>query len=199
MEITPKDRALADLKPLDPAHFTGRAAARDLLAAQKMALSTSAMVVRFEPGARNYWKSHNFTELSDGLIDVLVEYTGNLPSPLSEIFVGQLGGAINRVAADATAYPHRNANFVMNVHTRWEDSAMDSTCIDWARKLFDQTAPYSTGGVYVNFISEGEDRVEAAFGANFEQLAKVKRKYDPDNFFRVNQNIKPVSRKPVSA
>ena len=76
---------------------------------------------------------------------------------------------------------------------------MDSRCIDWARKLFDQTAPYSTGGVYVNFISEGEDRVEAAFGANFEQLAKVKRTYDPDNFFRVNQNIKPVSRKPVSA
>ena len=150
------------------------------------------------PGARNYWKSHNFRELSDGLISTLIEYTGNLPSPLSEIFVGQLGGAINRVAADATAYPHRTANFVMNVHTRWEDRSMDNTCIDWAKKLFDLTAPYSTGGVYVNFISEGEDRVEAAFGENFEQLAKVKRKYDPDNFFRVNQNIKPVSRKPVS-
>jgi len=150
-------------------------------------------------GARNYWKSHNFTELSDGLIDILLEYAGNLPTPLSEIFVGQLGGAINRVAADATAYPHRNANFVMNVHTRWEDSSMDDIYIDWARKFFDKTAPYSTGGVYVNFISEGEDRVDAAFGANFEQLAKVKRKYDPDNFFRVNQNIKPVSQKPVSA
>jgi len=150
-------------------------------------------------GARNYWKSHNFIELPDALIDELIEYAGNLPSPLSEVFVGQLGGAINRVAVDATAYPHRNANFVMTVHARWQDSSMDTMCIDWARKLFDQTAPFSTGGVYVNFISEGEDRVEAAFGANIEQLANVKRKYDPDNFFRVNQNIKPVSRKPVSA
>ena len=150
-------------------------------------------------GARNYWKSHNFTELSDGLIDILIDSAGNLPSSFSEIFVGQLGGAINRVAADATAYPHRAANFVMTVHARWEDSSMDAICIDWARKLFDRTVPYSAGGVYVNFISEGEERVDAAFGANFEQLAKVKRKYDPDNFFRVNQNIKPVSRKPVTA
>ena len=76
---------------------------------------------------------------------------------------------------------------------------MDTFCIDSARKFFDKTAPYSTGGVYVNFISEGEERVDAAFGVNFEQLAKVKRKYDPDNFFRINQNIKPVSRKPISA
>ena len=147
-------------------------------------------------GARNYWKSHNFTELSDELLDILVEYAGNLPSPMSEIFVAQLGGAINRVASDATSYPHRNVSFVMNVHARWEESTMDTFCIDSARKFFDKTAPYSTGGVYVNFISEGEERVDAAFGANFEQLAKVKRKYDPDNFFRINQNIKPVSRKP---
>jgi FAD/FMN-containing dehydrogenase len=151
------------------------------------------------PGARNYWKSHNFTELSDELLDILIEYAGNLPSAMSEIIVAQLGGAINRVASDATSYPHRNINFVMNVHARWEDSTMDTSCIDSARKFFDKTAPYSTGGVYVNFISEGEERVDAAFGVNFEQLAKVKRKYDPDNFFRVNQNIKPVSRKPVSA
>lgn len=150
------------------------------------------------PGARNYWKSHNFTELSDELLDTLIDYTGNLPSPLSEIFVGNLGGVINKVAEDATAYPHRKANFVMNVHARWEENSLDSACIDWARKLFDQTAPYATGGVYVNFISEGEDRVEAAFGANFEQLSKIKSKYDPGNFFRVNQNIKPDSGKPVS-
>ena len=143
------------------------------------------------PGVRNYWKSHNFTELSDGLTDTLIEYASKLPSPLSEIFVGQLGGAINRVAPDATAYPHRNANFVMNVHTRWENNSDDAMCIDWARKLFDKTAPYSTGGVYVNFISEGEERVGAAFGSNYGRLAKIKSKYDPDNFFRINQNILP--------
>jgi FAD/FMN-containing dehydrogenase len=79
----------------------------------------------------------------------------------------------------------------MNVHTRWEESTKDAECIKWAKKFFDETAPYSTGGVYVNFISEGEERVDAAFGPNQEQLAKIKLKYDPDNFFRINQNIKP--------
>jgi len=150
-------------------------------------------------GARNYWKSLNFRQLDDGLIDALIESADKLPSPSSEVFVGQLGGAINRVAVDATAYPHRNANFVMTVHARWENSSMDGLCVEWAKELFDKAVPYSTGGVYVNFISEGEERVEAAFGPNFAQLAAVKRKYDPDNFFRVNQNIKPVSRKVVNA
>ncbi|HEX5170587.1 MAG TPA: FAD-binding oxidoreductase [Cyclobacteriaceae bacterium] len=143
------------------------------------------------PGVRNYWKSHNFTELADGLLDILIAYTRQLPTPSTEIFVGQLGGAINRIAPDATAYPHRNANFVMTAHTRWENSSDDTMCIDWAKKLSDKTAQYSTGGVYVNFISEGEDRVAAAFGSNYERLAQIKLKYDPENFFRVNQNILP--------
>ncbi len=142
-------------------------------------------------GARNYWKSHNFTELSDGAMDTLIDYAGKLPTPLSEIFVGHLGGAINRVKKNATAYPHRDANFVMNVHTRWEDKAADAQCIEWARKLFDATAKFATGGVYVNFISEGEERVPSAFGANYKKLAAIKKKYDPSNFFRTNQNIKP--------
>ncbi len=144
------------------------------------------------PGARNYWKSHNFTELADGAIDAIIEYAGKLPTPLSEIFVGQLGGAINRIAPNATAYPHRDANFVMNVHTRWEDKGLDAGCIEWARKFFDVSAKFATGGVYVNFISEGEERVPNAFGGNLERLAKLKKKYDPTNFFRTNQNIQPI-------
>lgn len=143
------------------------------------------------PGLRNYWKSHNFTELSDDLIDNLVEYAATLPSPHSEIFVAQVGGAINRVAPDATAYPHRDVEFVMNVHTRWEETQQDDKCVAWARKFYEATEPFATGGVYVNFISEGEDRVEGAYGANYERLAKVKSQYDPDNFFRLNQNITP--------
>jgi FAD/FMN-containing dehydrogenase len=143
------------------------------------------------PGLRNYWKSHNFTELSDDLIDTLVKYAATLPSPHSEIFVAQVGGAINRVASDATAYPHRDVEFVMNVHTRWEETQQDDKCVAWARKFYEATEPFATGGVYVNFISEGEDRVEGAYGANYERLAKVKSQYDPDNFFRLNQNITP--------
>jgi FAD/FMN-containing dehydrogenase len=144
------------------------------------------------PGARNYWKSHNFSELSDGAIDKVVEYAARLPSAASEIFLAQLGGATNRVASDATAYPHRDTEFVLNVHTRWEDAGADATCIRWAREFYDATLPFATGGVYVNFLSEGEeDRLAGAYGPNLERLARVKAKYDPSNLFRVNQNIRP--------
>ena len=145
------------------------------------------------PGARNYWKSHNFTELSDGLIDTLADFAGRLPSPQSEIFIAQLGGATNRVAADATAYPHRDAEFVMNVHTRWEDPAYDADCVGWAREFYAATLPFATGGVYVNFISDDEDRVAGAYGPNYDRLARVKADYDPDNVFRVNQNVRPTA------
>jgi FAD/FMN-containing dehydrogenase len=145
------------------------------------------------PGMRNYWKSHNFKELSDGLLEQLLQYAGKLPSPHSEIFIGQVGGASNRPAADATAYPHRDVEFVMNVHTRWEDPSQDTECVDWARDFYKATEPFATGGVYVNFISEGEERIEGAYGPNYDRLTRVKAKYDPDNFFRINQNIKPAS------
>ncbi len=143
------------------------------------------------PGARNYWKSHNFKGLSDDLIDTIADFAGRLPSKHSEIFLAQMGGATNRVATDATAYPHRDAEFVLNVHTRWLNPADDDACMAWAREFYDATLPYSTGGVYVNFISEGEDRVHNAYGPNYARLAAVKAYYDPTNFFRLNQNITP--------
>ncbi len=143
------------------------------------------------PGARNYWKSHNFTSLSNELIEQIVDFGGRLPSPDSEIFVAQMGGATNRIAPNATAYPHRDAEFVMNVHTRWQEPSQDQTCIDWAREFYEATLPMATGGVYVNFISEGEERIDGAYGENYARLARIKSEYDPDNFFRVNQNIQP--------
>jgi len=141
------------------------------------------------PGARNYWKSHNFKTISDEMIDLTVRAAGHLPTPQCEIFFGQVGGAINRVPADATAYPHRDIEFVMNVHTRWDDPSHDQRCVAWAREFFDAAAPHATGGVYVNFIPEDEERVPAAYGANYERLARLKQTYDPDNLFRTNQNI----------
>ena len=143
------------------------------------------------PGARNYWKSHNFTELSDGLLNTALDYTGRLPSDQTEIFFGRLGGAVNQVAPDATAYPHRDAEYVMNVHARWEDPSDDEACIGWARDYFDDTAQYATGGVYVNFVPDGEAPIDAAYGPNYERLVALKRKYDPQNLFRFNQNIAP--------
>jgi len=141
------------------------------------------------PGARNYWKSHNFKSLSDGLVKAVVEYAGRLPSDASEIFLAQVGGATNRVAKNATAYPHRDVQFVMNVHTRWSERSDDERCIQWAREYFKATEEFATGGVYVNFIPEDEERVANAYGANMERLQELKKKYDPGNLFRVNQNI----------
>jgi FAD/FMN-containing dehydrogenase len=145
------------------------------------------------PGERNYWKSHDFVDLGDGLIDVLLDGVRRLPSPQCEIFVGSLGGAINRVPVEATAYPHRNVNFVMNVHTRWSDPSQDKPCIAWARAIYDAAAPFATGGVYVNFMPDDEaQRVRSgAYGPNYDRLAKVKAKYDPKNLLRMNQNIAP--------
>lgn len=144
------------------------------------------------PGARNYWKSHDFTELSEGLTDAVLDYAGRLPSPECEIFIGHLGGAVNRVAPDATAYPHRDADFIMNVHTRWQDPKQDSECVQWSRDLFEATKPFATGGVYVNFLTEDEaERLSGAYGANLDRLAAIKAKYDPENRFRANQNIAP--------
>jgi len=144
------------------------------------------------PGARNYWKSHNFTKIADGLIDVAVEYVGKLPSPHCEIFFGSIGGATKRPAPEATAYAHRDAEYVMNVHGRWETPAEDARCIQWSRDYFQASAPFASAGAYVNFLTADEvDRVRSAYGPNYERLAKVKRKYDPDNLFRMNQNIKP--------
>jgi FAD/FMN-containing dehydrogenase len=144
------------------------------------------------PGARNYWKSHNFSQLSDDAIDCLTTYASRLPSAESEIFIGLVAGAANRIPSDATAYAHRDARFVMNVHTRWRSPADDERCISWARQFFSASAPFASGGAYVNFMTEEEDtRVAAAYGSNYSRLVGLKRRYDPQNLFHLNQNIAP--------
>ncbi|BAY14070.1 FAD-binding oxidoreductase [Calothrix sp. NIES-2098] len=143
-------------------------------------------------GARNYWKSHNFIELQDGALDAIAQFAGKLPSQACEIFIALIAGASNRISADATAYYHRDAKFVLNVHGRWDDPAQDRICIAWAREFFQVSAPYASAGAYVNFMTEEEgDRVAAAYGANYERLLQIKRRYDPENIFHLNQNIKP--------
>jgi FAD/FMN-containing dehydrogenase len=144
------------------------------------------------PGARNYWKSHNFVDLSDGAIDVAMKYVQSLPSPHCEIFFGLIGGATTRPKPDATAYSHRDAIYVCNVHGRWETAAEDEKGTAWARGFFREAAPYATGGVYVNFLTDDEpERIKAAYGPGYERLVSAKKKYDPDNLFRMNQNIRP--------
>jgi FAD/FMN-containing dehydrogenase len=144
------------------------------------------------PGARNYWKSHDFTDLSDGAIKAILGAVRTLPSPECEVFIAHVGGAMARVAAKDTAWPNRDAHFIMNAHTRWRDKAQDSACVAWARQLFDATAPFAAGSVYVNFMPGDEnDRIEKAYGTNYRRLAEIKGRYDPGNLFRMNQNIRP--------
>lgn len=144
------------------------------------------------PGARNYWKSHNLASLPAGLVDTLMDAIALLPSAQCEIFFGLIGGATMRVAPEATAYPNRDALYVMNVHGRWSDPDDDARCIAWARDFFDASAPYATGSVYVNFLTADErDRIGQAYGPNLARLAAVKQHYDPQNLFAHNQNIQP--------
>jgi FAD/FMN-containing dehydrogenase len=178
-------------KALAPLRALGEPIA-DVIGVQPYAAWQTAFDPLLTPGAFNYWKSHNFTALSDGLLDTLVDYVGTLPTEECEIFIGQVGGASSRIGADATAYPHRDTNFVMNVHTRWRERGDEQTAIKWAREFFTATSPHATGGVYVNFMPEDEtERVPGAYGSNYTRLAALKAKYDPDNLFRLNQNVQP--------
>jgi FAD/FMN-containing dehydrogenase len=179
------EKALAELRSLGdpiadvigPHPFTGWQAAFDPL---------------LTPGARNYWKSHDFETLSDPAIDIILDAVGNLPDPQCEIFIAHVGGAMARIDDAATAYPQRKSHFIMNVHTRWDDASGDDTCIGWARTLFMAAEPHAAGSAYVNFMPDDEtDRVGAVYGKNMDRLVKIKAKYDPDNFFRVNHNIQP--------
>jgi len=145
----------------------------------------------YAAGARNYWVSQNFTELTDDVIDTIVEYARRLPTPGSDVLVHQVGGAINDVSRDATAYPHRDAAFVVTPGARWEMSTNDEDCIAWARECRDALAEHATGGTYVNFVSEREGRERDAYDTNYERLVELKNEYDPTNLFRTNQNVEP--------
>jgi FAD/FMN-containing dehydrogenase len=144
------------------------------------------------PGARNYWKSVDFAELNDGAIEAILDGVATLPDPQCEVFIPQLGGAIARIAPDATAYTHRSAPFGMNVHARWNDPQKDRECVEWARRVFENVKPHAIEGVYINFMTEEEsERVQPAYGSNYDRLVEVKNRYDPRNLFRMNQNIRP--------
>ena len=142
------------------------------------------------PGARNYWKTRDFADLSQGAISAVVEAARSAPGPECEIFLFHIGGAATRVPASSTAFPQRNAHFGMNVHSRWREQSADKQHIEWAKRTFDATAPFASGTAYVNFMpgDEGE-RVQAAYGENYARLIEIKRRYDPKNLFRLNQNI----------
>ena len=141
-------------------------------------------------GACYYWKSHYFDELSDGMLDAMTRQGMAITSPMSILTLVHLGGAVARIGEQDTAYPNRRSPYVVNVNGSWKNPTDNDTNIAWTRETWDLLAPFATGARYVNF--EADDGVEAIYGPEkYKRLVEIKNKYDPENFFRFNQNIKP--------
>lgn len=143
------------------------------------------------PGMRWYTKSHYLEGLPDGAIETILEYTEPYPGPMTQVALEPLGGAIGDIDADATAFAHRDAKYSFGVWPCWDDPSMDEDLIEWAREFHEAMSPYASG-VYSNYLDSDElDRVQAAFGQNYERLREIKAEWDPENLFRVNTNIEP--------
>ena len=145
-------------------------------------------------GLYNYWKSGFLTEFSDGAMDIIVDFVARVPSPRTVVVIEHNGpGAMSRVPESETAFGHRRYPYNFLVTSVWEDAAESEANIRWAREFFDALRPWMADAVYVNYLDdEGSERVSQAYGqAKYERLVALKNKYDPANFFRLNQNIQP--------
>jgi FAD/FMN-containing dehydrogenase len=144
-------------------------------------------------GFQNYWKSGFLNGLSDEAIDTIVDHFATVPSQMTTVVIEHNGeGAMNQVGRNETAFGHRDWSYNLLITSMWADAAETEQNIAWTREFWKAMAPFTTGGVYLNYLgSEGQDRVRAAYGENYERLAAIKNKYDPENFFRLNQNIEP--------
>jgi len=146
------------------------------------------------PGLQNYWKADMYPELPDAAIDGLVSSAAQPPSPFTTIIIQPLGGAVHRVPDDASAMGWRGAKWALHILGMWESPAENDGQIAWVRNVADTLKPYAQKGTYLNYLmDEGAQRVEESFGAQYERMVALKNKYDPTNFFRMNQNIKPTT------
>jgi FAD/FMN-containing dehydrogenase len=150
----------------------------------------------YPPGLQWYWRADFVKELSDEAIAQHIHFGNALPSMHSTMHLHPINGAAARIAKNATAWSYRDATWAQVMVGVDPDPANNAKTISWAKSYYDALHPYSAGGAYVNFMmdDEGEDRVKATYGDNYERLVAIKSKYDPDNFFRVNQNIKPTTK-----
>jgi hypothetical protein len=153
---------------------------------------SSASDAAFPKGALNYWKTAFLTDLHDDAIETLVDNFRRCPSAMSLCVLEPVNGAVTRVAPTATAFPHRTPGFNLLLLGQWTDPACTPSNIAWVRDTFEALRPHLTDSRYVNYLS-GDDATEVAraYGPNWDQLVAVKRRYDPENFFRHNQNIDP--------
>ena len=144
----------------------------------------------------SYWKSLYVEDIDENLMDLIISKANDAPAPQSLISIRNLHGAISKVPEDATAFGDRSGRFLVSIDTMWVDDSMNDHCIQWTREFFDELQKYSNGQVYFNFNSDMSGSTDLAgdsYGENYKRLIDIKTKYDPDNFFRINANIKPKS------
>jgi len=181
------ERVIAPLKELDDPL---------MVAVQPMPFPAMQSILddAFPSGTRNYWKSAFVKDLPDGAIDVLVEQAKGMTSPMSGLLVEYYGGAGGRKPGDENAFAQRNSDYSIGFMPQWTDPEQDDAQIAWARSAWEAIQPFATGGYLLNYLSEGEEQAAIdAFGANYSRLRELKKAYDPENFFRMNQNIQPAS------
>ncbi len=144
-------------------------------------------------GRRYYWKSEYLPGVEPALLTSMIEHAQGLRSPHSAILVFPLDGALNRMPADHSPAGNRDARSVLNITASWDAADDDAENVEWARAVWRDMRHFSTGGTYVNFLTEeeGDDRVRAAYGAQYGRLMEIKAAWDPDNVFRINKNIAP--------
>jgi FAD/FMN-containing dehydrogenase len=149
----------------------------------------------FPRGALNYWKSSFLTRLSDDAIDTMIEGFARCPTPMGGVYLEHLHGAATRVGVGDTAFAHRSAGYNWLVLSQWMDQAATDRCVAWARDAYGAMGPFLASGRYLNYLDDDEagDPVAAAYGPNYRRLQQLKAKYDPGNFFHMNQNIRPLS------
>jgi FAD/FMN-containing dehydrogenase len=173
----------------------------DLSGPMPYVMAQAAFDPFFPSGTRRYyWKGIDLLGLDDAVIERLLAAAEARPTPSTLIPVWHFGGAMSRVAPDATAFWRRHVPFMASFDAVWDDPADDEKGIGWARESWAALRPHSDGGQYVNFPGFGEDgeaQVRAGYGGNYERLVAVKTKYDPDNLFRFNLNIKPAATEPA--
>ena len=149
----------------------------------------------YPKGALNYWKSNFLTELSDTAIDTMIDCFARCPTPMGQLLLEHIHGAATRVGISETAFPHRRQGYNFLVLSQWREPAITSACITWARETHERMQAFFAPGRYVNYLDDDEtgDPVAAAYGPNYRRLQQVKAKYDAKNFFRLNQNIRPLA------
>ena len=152
----------------------------------------SAFDALVPPGLQHYWKANFVTELTDEAIGAHLDHGPKVPVVNSTVHIYPINGACHRVAPDATAFAYRAANFATVIAGMWPDPTQNKANISWVRDYYDATAPLSEAGGYINFMADDDqDRIKANYRGNYERLVTIKRKYDPDNLFHLNQNIRP--------